>query len=165
MITVAILTVSDSAHAGTRKDISGPELRRHCEKQGWRVVETATVPDEITPIAKQLTQWADSGEVSLIITSGGTGVSPRDVTPEATRQVLSREIPGLGELMRARGLEQTKFSALSRAVAGSRGRSLIVNTPGSPKGAVFSVTSVQDLVPHILRLLSGNTEHSSNEGH
>ena len=160
---MAILTVSDSAHAGTRADVSGPELRRFCEEQGWQVTETAVVPDEDAAIAERMAHWADSGSAALILSTGGTGVSPRDVTPEATRQVLDREIPGLSELMRVRGLEQTKFSVLSRALAGSRKRSLIVNTPGSPKGAIFSLTAIRDLIPHVLQLLAGDTEHSGIE--
>ncbi len=163
MITVGILTVSDSASAGHREDISGLELRLYCETQGWRVTKMATVPDEEPAISGRLAEWADSDAASLIVTTGGTGVSARDVTPEATRKILDREIPGLSELMRARGLEQTKFSMLSRALAGSRKRSLIVNTPGSPKGAVFSLTVIQDLIPHVLQLLAGQTEHSGSE--
>jgi molybdopterin adenylyltransferase len=161
-IEVAVLTVSDSAIYGTRQDVSGPAIRRRCEEIGWTVVTAATVPDEVNDIARHLREWADSGAATLVLTTGGTGVAPRDVTPEATRSVLDREIPGLAELMRARGLEQTRNSALSRAVAGSRKNTLIVNLPGSPKGALFSLETIADLVPHVVDLLAGITGHGSD---
>lgn len=159
-IRVAILTVSDSATAGTREDLSGPALRTRCEELGWSVVETEVVPDNAGAIAAQLRAWADTEQASLILTTGGTGIAPRDVTPEGTRNVLEREMPGLTELMRMKGLEQTRFSPLSRAVAGNRRKSLIVNLPGSPKGARFSLEVIEHLVPHIIDLLQGKTEHS-----
>jgi molybdopterin adenylyltransferase len=161
MIAVAILTVSDSAVSGTRDDLSGPLLRKKCEELGWRVVASQVVPDEEIVIVACLKQWADETVVDLILTTGGTGVAARDVTPEATRAVLHREIPGLGELMRAKGLEQTRFAPLSRALAGSRGRTLIVNFPGSPKGALHSLNLIAALVPHTIQLLQGRTEHAA----
>ena len=161
-IRVAVLTVSDSAVSGTRQDVSGPAVRRRCEEIGWRVVTSAIVPDDVNEIARHLREWANSGAATLVLTTGGTGVAPRDVTPEATRSVLEREIPGLAELMRARGLEQTRYSALSRAVAGSRKNTLIVNLPGSPKGALFSLKTIADLVPHVIDLLAGITGHGSD---
>jgi molybdenum cofactor synthesis domain-containing protein len=125
----------------------------------WQVVESDVVADEQQAIAERLQLWADEGTVSVILTTGGTGVSPRDVTPEATRAVIDREIPGLAELMRWKGLEQTKFSVLSRAVAGHRKETLIVNLPGSTKGAVFSLSLIEALIPHVVDLLAGRTEH------
>ena len=119
------------------------------------------VPDEAAQLSVRLATLADGGQLAAIFTTGGTGVAPRDVTPEATRAVLDREIPGFGELMRARGRESTPLAALSRAVAGTRGRVLIVNLPGSPRGAVESLDAIVELVPHVLELLRGRTEHAS----
>lgn len=159
MIRVAILTVSDSSAQGTRPDESGPTLRRRCEELNWPVVATAIVPDDVARIAAQLQEWADKNDISLILTTGGTGVALRDVTPEATRGILHREIPGISELMRAKGMEQTKYSVLSRSVTGTRNRSLIVNLPGSPRGALHGLKIIEPLVPHIIELLQGQTTH------
>jgi molybdenum cofactor synthesis domain-containing protein len=159
MITIAILTVSDSAASGVRTDESGPALRRRCEELNWSVVSNAVVPDEERKIAAQLEEWADKAEIPLILTTGGTGVALRDVTPEATRGILHREIPGITELMRAKGMKQTKYSVLSRSVAGTRNRSLIVNLPGSPRGALHGLQIIETLIPHIVDLLQGKTEH------
>lgn len=160
MITAAVLTISDSSHAGTREDRSGPALRARLEELGWRVLETRVLPDEGALIARALTEIAGAGTASVIFTTGGTGVAPRDVTPEATRSVIDREIPGFGELMRARGREKTPLASISRALAGTRGDVLIVNLPGSPKGAVESLDAIVELVPHVVDLLHGRTQHS-----
>jgi len=159
MIDAAVLTISDSVSAGTRSDRSGPALRERLEQLGWRVSVLEVLPDEAAEIGARLSTLADGGQVSAIFTTGGTGVALRDVTPEATRSVIDREIPGLPELMRSRGRESTPLAVLSRAVAGTRGRVLIVNLPGSPKGAVESLDAIVELVPHVLELLRGQTEH------
>ena len=160
MIRVGILTISDSVIAGTREDRSGAKLRERAEALGWPVETSAVVADEADQIAGRLRTWADSGQVSVVLTTGGTGVAQRDVTPEATRGVIEREIPGLAELMRTEGLKSTPFAVLSRGLAGTRGSCLILNLPGSPKGAVESLDAVSKLVPHINDLLEGRTSHA-----
>lgn len=159
MISVAILTVSDSAVAGTREDASGPALRARCEALGWTVGRQATVADDVDSIALQLKDWADVRAIQLILTTGGTGIAPRDVTPEATRSVLEKELPGLGEVMRLEGRKHTKFAVLSRGIAGVCGKAIVVNLPGSPKGAVESLDSIADILPHAINLAAGLTEH------
>ena len=161
MIRAAVLTISDSVTAGTRLDRSGPAVRDRLEQLGWQVSLMDVLPDERAQISSRLAALADSEQMSAIFTTGGTGVALRDVTPEATRAVIDREIPGLGELMRARGLKATPLAVLSRAIAGTRGRVLIVNLPGSPKGAVESLDAIVEVVPHVLELLRGHTEHAA----
>jgi molybdenum cofactor synthesis domain-containing protein len=161
VIRVAVVTVSDSATAGTREDRSGPAVRARLEELGYQVASLHVVPDERPKIASKLIALADSAEVAAIFTTGGTGVALRDVTPEATVDVVDREFPGIGELMRAEGRLKIATAPLSRATAGNRGRVLIVNLPGSPKGAVESLDAIVNLVPHMVDLLRGKTEHTS----
>lgn len=156
----AVLTISDSAHAGTRADLSGPAVRARLEDLGFAVVCSEVLPDERAAIATRLAALADSGQVDAIFTTGGTGVAPRDVTPEATRDVVDREIPGLPELMRAAGRGFTPRAALSRGIAGTRGTVLVVNLPGAPRGAVEALDAIVELTPHVVDLLHGRTRHS-----
>ncbi len=159
MIRAAVLTISDSVHAGVREDVSGPAVAERLGQLGWTVAAMEVIPDSAEDISARLATLADGDDVCAIFTTGGTGIAPRDVTPEATRAVLDREIPGLGECMRLEGRASTPLAALSRAVAGTRGKVLIVNLPGSPRGAVESLNAIVDLVPHVLDLVRGNTEH------
>jgi molybdopterin adenylyltransferase len=154
----AILTVSDKGYRGEREDRSGPALAAWLGQRGVQVVWTRILPDEAPDIAAQLIEWADSLICDLILTTGGTGVAPSDVTPEATRRVLQREIPGLGEAMRAASVAKTPFAMLSRAVAGVRGRALVVNLPGSPAGAIENLEAIWAAVPHAVKKIQGDTE-------
>jgi molybdenum cofactor synthesis domain-containing protein len=163
MIRAAILTISDSVSAGTRVDRSGPAVRERLEQLGWQVSVAEVLPDDAGAIAARLAELADAGAVDAIFSTGGTGVAARDVTPEAARTVLDREIQGFGEVMRARGRESTPLASLSRALAGTRGRTLIVTLPGSPKGAVESLNAIVELVPHVLELLGGQTSHTATQ--
>jgi len=163
MIQAAVLTISDSVYSGKRADLSGPTVRERLEQLGWSVCALEVLPDEQELIAQRLSTLADGNQVSAIFTTGGTGVAPRDVTPEATRTILDREIPGLGELMRAKGRDSTPLAVLSRGIAGTRGKVLVVNLPGSPRGAAESLDAIVDVVPHILELLRGQTEHAAGE--
>jgi len=159
MIRVAIVTVSDSTIAGTREDRSGPALETHVLGLGWTIVSKNVVPDERDQIAALMASLADGGGVDVILTTGGTGLAPRDVTPEATRTIADREVPGFGEIMRSEGRKSTRFAALSRGGAATRGSALIVNLPGSPRGAVDSLVAVADLIPHSVDLLQDRTQH------
>ena len=151
-----ILTVSDRSSRGEREDASGPALRAWLTERGVKAVRLDIVPDEEDRISAVLRKWADEEEFEIILTTGGTGVSPRDVTPDATRKVLERTIPGFGERMRYRSLEKTPTAIVSRAVAGVRKRSLIINLPGSPKGAVENLEAVWDAVPHTVAKIRGD---------
>lgn len=157
-IPVAVVTISDSVAGGTRADHSGPAVRHRLEELGYRIEVQEIVADERGAIAELLRSLLDSGRVRAVFTTGGTGIAARDVTPEATRDVLEREIPGLGEVMRAETRKSFNTASLSRAVAGTRGSVLVVNLPGFPRGAVESLDAILDLLPHIVGLLNGNTE-------
>lgn len=152
-VRVAILTVSDRSARGERADLSGPALAQEIEKQGWIVHHQAILPDEVDAVGDFLAKWADSGSVDLILTTGGTGFSPRDVTPEATQAVIERACAGLAEAMRAASLRVTPHAMLSRATAGIRKRTLIVNLPGSPRGAVENLQVILPVLPHAVELL------------
>jgi molybdenum cofactor synthesis domain-containing protein len=159
VIRVAILTISDGAAAGTRRDTSGAAASDWVEGCGWTLAECRVVPDEASQISGELTRWADGGDVDLVLTVGGTGFGPRDVTPEATSAVVQRPAPGISESLRASGLETTPRAMLSRGVAGIRGRTLIVNLPGSEKAVREALPVLQSVVPHAVDLLRGRTEH------
>ncbi|HUP63048.1 MAG TPA: MogA/MoaB family molybdenum cofactor biosynthesis protein [Thermoanaerobaculia bacterium] len=158
MIRARVITCSDSAANGTREDRSGPAVRALLEANGYSVDRIVVVPDEIDVIGGAIHRSAEQG-VRLIVTTGGTGVGPRDYTPEATSRVCDRVIPGFGELMRAASLQKTPMAALSRAQAATLGAALVVNVPGSVGGAVENLEAVMHLMPHALELLAGNTEH------
>jgi molybdopterin adenylyltransferase len=161
-IGAAVLTISDSVVAGTREDRSGAALKERIEALGWTVASQDIVADEADEISRKLRDLADGDHVQVVFTTGGTGIALRDVTPEATREVIDREIPGLSEVMRSEGRKSTPFASLSRGLAGSRGTTLMVNLPGSPKGAVESLDAVANLIPHIVDLLHGKTQHSAS---
>ena len=153
-----ILTSSDRSARGERPDTSGPALADIVTAQGWTVVLATIVPDELEVIRETLSTWADSCEVDVILTTGGTGFAPRDVTPEATRLVIERQAPGLAEAMRQESLKVTPHAMLSRAMAGVRGRTLIVNLPGSPKAAVENLQVVLPVLAHAVELLTENPD-------
>jgi molybdopterin adenylyltransferase len=152
---VAILTISDSVSRGTHKDASGPDLRARCVQLNWEVVSTEVFPDDTAAIRDRLVTLADSGAADLILTTGGTGIGPRDSTPEATTEACHKLLPGIAELMREEGRKKTPRAVLSRAVAGVRGRTIVVNLPGSPTGAMESFDAIADLLPHALQVLGG----------
>lgn len=152
-IRFGILTLSDRSSRGERPDASGPALARLILTENWSVAKQALLPDNESAIRTTLSEWADSGEIDVILTTGGTGFSPRDVTPEATRAVIEREAPGLAEAMRAASLKITPHAMLSRIVAGIRKRTLIVNLPGSPKGAVENLQVIMPVLEHAVQLL------------
>ena len=152
---VAVLTISDSVSRGEREDLSGPAVVAFCRGLNWEIVATLKSSDDAAAIRKLLTEWADSGRADLILTTGGTGIGPRDNAPEATQAVADRVIPGIGEEMRRKGLEKTPTAVLARGVAVSRAKTLIVNLPGSPKGAAESLEAVAHLFPHAVHVLHG----------
>lgn len=162
-IRFGLLTLSDRSARGERADSSGPALAAIIQARGWSVSREQILPDNESAIRELLAAWCDAADLDVVLTTGGTGFSPRDVTPEATRAVIDREAPGLAERMRAVGLEHTPHAMLARAVTGIRGKTLIINLPGSPKGAVESLEVVLPVIEHAVKLLhedpSSEAEH------
>jgi molybdopterin adenylyltransferase len=155
MFTVSILTVSDKGSQGKREDKSGETIREIFSQIDARVLDYAIVPDERELIKKKLIEWADGGKVDLVVTTGGTGLAPRDVTPEATLDVVDRIAPGFAEVMRAESLKKTPHAMLSRAVAGTRKKTLIINLPGSPKAVRECLDAIMPALPHAIETLRG----------
>ncbi len=155
MITVGILTVSDSCAQGKRQDASGPAIREILLAAGYVIGDEHIVPDDRDAIARELIRFSEEGGHELLFTTGGTGLGPRDVTPEATGSVCDRRVPGLGELMRAEGLKRTRNAVLSRGIAGIRGQMLVINLPGSPKAVRESLEAILDVLPHAIEMMRG----------
>ncbi|MCP4138962.1 MAG: MogA/MoaB family molybdenum cofactor biosynthesis protein [Chloroflexi bacterium] len=162
-LRIGILTASDRSSRDERPDLSGPALAEMAKDKGWDVVETLIVPDDLDILRDTLILWADSGDMDVILTTGGTGFSPRDVTPEATRFVVDKLAPGLSEAMRAESLKITSHAMLSRAIAGIRGRVLIINLPGSPKAACENLQVVAPVLGHAVQLL--REDSAAEAGH
>jgi molybdopterin adenylyltransferase len=161
-IRFGLLTLSDRSSRGEREDASGPALAALIEAEGWSVVKQQILPDEESAIRAILMEWSGDGGVDVILTTGGTGFAPRDVTPEATRTVIEREAPGLAEAMRTDSLKHTPHAMLSRAVAGIRRRTLIVNWPGSPKGAAENFHVIRPVLAHAVQLLRDDPASESS---
>jgi molybdopterin adenylyltransferase len=152
---VSVLTISDSVAEGKSEDRSGPSVVARCRELGWTIVSSAVCADDRAAIERLLKQAADSSDADVILTTGGTGLGPRDVTPEATAAVVERVIPGFSEHMRAAGAEKFPRAVLSRGAAGIRGKCIIINLPGSPKGALESLDTIADLLPHSVSVVHG----------
>jgi molybdopterin adenylyltransferase len=157
---VAVLTISDSVSRGEREDLSGPAVIAFCRGKNWEVVTSLRVADDPADIRQQLRELADKSRVDLILTTGGTGLGPRDNTPEATQAVIERIVPGIAEEMRRAGAAKVSTALLSRAIAGTRHRSIIINLPGSPTGAVESLGAIAHLLPHAIEVLNGGSHDS-----
>jgi len=163
IIKIGILTISDRSSRKEREDLSGPALQKIANDQGWHVERLAVIPDELEEIKNTLIHWCDEAKLHLILTTGGTGFAPRDITPEATLQVIQKIAPGIAEAMRSESLKKTPHAMLSRSVAGIRGNSLIINLPGSPKAAVENLQVILPVMPHAIELIGGLPE--AEKGH
>lgn len=157
-----VLTVSDSVSQGTRQDLSGSAVKHKLEEAGWSVRGIEVLPDDFNLIRERLSALAAETDIDAVFTVGGTGLAPRDRTPEATTAVMERSLPGLAELMRREGFKTTPYAALSRAVAGVRGKTLLINLPGSPGGAVESVSALLDILPHAIDVIRGEAVHGAS---
>lgn len=157
----AIVTVSDSVAQGTRQDLSGPAVARLLEAEGWTVRSTEVLPDDFNLLRERLGALASDTDVDVVITTGGTGLGPRDRTPEATTSVMERSVPGLAELMRREGTKKTPLAALSRGVVGMKAKTLIVNLPGMPEGAEDSLRAILPLLPHAVAVVRGEAVHAA----
>ena len=157
MITVGIITVSDRAFRRQYEDKSGPALKQFCETRGWPIAAQVVVPDEVAKIKETVREL--SPQCSLMLLTGGTGITERDVTPEAIRAIATKELPGFGEVMRSKSFERFPHAILSRSLAAVVNKSLVICLPGSPKGAVESIEFVAEAIPHAIELLQGGTKH------
>lgn len=161
MFKLAILTISDAGSKGERLDTSGDVISDYMSEKEFELIERSILPDEVPKISEKLIQWSDEGKIDLILTTGGTGLGPRDVTPEATRAVIDFEVSGITEAMRIQTLSETNFAMLSRAVAGVRKGCLIINFPGSPTGVKQTIKIVVDVIPHALEMIRGWRTHKN----
>jgi molybdopterin adenylyltransferase len=162
-VRVAVITISDRSSKGERPDLSGPALVNVCHEQGWEIINSEIIPDELEVIKNQLIKWCDNKAVDIILTCGGTGFAPRDVTPEATLSIIQRNAPGLAEAMRFQSMSKTPHAILSRAVTGIRNSTLIINLPGSPHAAVENLSYILNVLPHAVALLQNSP--GSEKGH
>ena len=161
MFKLAILTISDAGSKAQRVDTRGDVISDYMSEKEFELIERSILPDEVPKISEKLIQWSDEGNIDLILTTGGTGLGPRDVTPEATRAVIDFEVSGITEAMRIQTLSETNFAMLSRAVAGVRNGCLIINFPGSPTGVIQTIKIVADVIPHALEMIRGWRTHKN----
>jgi molybdenum cofactor synthesis domain-containing protein len=164
MFTAGIITISDGVWRGERPDDSGKAIRESLSGLECRVVKYEVIPDEVKTISSKLAEWSDEGTIDVILTTGGTGLAPRDVTPEATLSIVDKVVPGLGEVMRIQTFANTPFSILSRAVAGVRKKCLIINLPGSPKAVRECLGVILSAIPHAVQIIKGEiTQHTAGK--